>query len=384
MQNRWIVLVSGLIVQTILGGIYAWSSLTPWLADQYGISNGESGFIFGLSIAVFTLVMVGSGRLMAHKGPRIPALIGASLYLLGYLAASFFHGSYMILLLSIALVAGAGIGFCYVVPLAVGMQWFPNHKGLITGLSVGGFGGGAMILSNLIEAAKHSGLSIDRYFLIYSLIAGLILLFCALMLVSPKKKATQASVKLSDSAQTHLTRTMVKSIIGMFSGTFAGLLLIGNLVPYTLVRGIAEQYTTVAVMLFSLGNLTGRIVWGHLFDRMGESLLSWALLLGSLFFIALLFVPEGILYFAIISVLGFLFGSQFVLYAGMLSKKFGVTQFSRYYPLVFLSYGFAGIVAPGFGGWVADFSGSYNSALMVCIILLLGAGLYFSFAKTSE
>jgi OFA family oxalate/formate antiporter-like MFS transporter len=70
-----------------------------------------------------------------------------------------------------------------------------------------------------------------------------------------------------------------------------------------------------------------------------------------------------------------LFGSQFVLYAGYLSKTYGVTEFSKRYPLVFLSYGLAGIIAPGIGGWIADITGSYNTAIMLCFVLLSVSGL---------
>ncbi|WP_321302017.1 MFS transporter [uncultured Sphaerochaeta sp.] len=374
MHNRWIVLIAGLIMQTILGGIYAWSTLTPWLAESYGISNGESGFVFGLSITVFTLVMVYSGHLLARKGPRIPALIGALLYMAGYSLASRSHGSFPLLLLAVGVVAGSGIGFAYVVPLSVGMQWFPRQKGLITGLSVGGFGGGAIILSSIIEAGKLSGLSLDRFFLFYSLVSGSLLFLAALLLSSPPATTGKKSGEMQVH-QVHSEKPMVLSILGMFSGTFAGLLLVGNLAPYALSKGLAEEMTVLSVVLFSLGNLSGRIIWGHIFDRTGYRVIPWSLLLASLFYVLVRVASGGFMFLASVLVLGFLFGSQFVLYAGYLSKTYGVTSFSKRYPLVFLSYGLAGIIAPGIGGWIADTTGSYNTAIMVCLVLLSVSGL---------
>ncbi len=121
MKNRWLVLIAGVLIQSILGGVYAWSSLTPWF-NQYGISKAQSGFIFGVTIAVFTVAMIGAGQLVNKKGPRVTALIGALLYGCGYLLAAYSGGEYLILLLAIGGFAGAGIGFGYVCPLSVGHE----------------------------------------------------------------------------------------------------------------------------------------------------------------------------------------------------------------------------------------------------------------------
>ncbi len=139
-------------MQMILGGIYAWSTLTGYLHDEFGITNGESAFIFGSTIFLFTMVMVYSGRVLSQRGPRFTAVIGLLLFAGGYRAASFSQGLFPLLFVSISLLSGAGIGFGYVVPLSVALAWFPANPGLVTGLAVGGFGGGAILLSAIIEA----------------------------------------------------------------------------------------------------------------------------------------------------------------------------------------------------------------------------------------
>jgi OFA family oxalate/formate antiporter-like MFS transporter len=277
------------------------------------------------------------------------------------------------LLLAVGVIAGSGIGFAYVVPLSVGMQWFPRQKGLITGLSVGGFGGGAIILSSCIEAGKLSGISLDRFFLFYSLISGSLLFFASLLLSSPPASTGKELGEMQ--VHQNVKKPMLLSILGMFSGTFAGLLLVGNLAPYALSKGLVEEMTVLSVVLFSVGNLSGRIIWGHIFDKTGYRVIPWSLLLASLFYMLLRFASGGFVFLASVLVLGFLFGSQFVLYAGYLSRAYGVEAFSKRYPLVFLSYGLAGIIAPGVGGWIADSTGSYNPAITLCLVLLFISGL---------
>ena len=111
MKNRWIVLIAGILIQIILGGLYAWSIFTPSLTAAFGITKAQSRNIFGISIAVFTLAMILGGRVLASKGPRLTALIGAILFMAGYLLASKSGGQLSLLILGISVLSGAGIGF---------------------------------------------------------------------------------------------------------------------------------------------------------------------------------------------------------------------------------------------------------------------------------
>ncbi len=84
-MNRWVVLVAGVVLQTILGGVYAWSAFTPSLISDYGLTNGQCGLIFGVTIAVFTLTMVAAGMFagtfagLLTVGNLKPVLLGVGL-----------------------------------------------------------------------------------------------------------------------------------------------------------------------------------------------------------------------------------------------------------------------------------------------------------------
>lgn len=112
---------------------------------EYGFSKVESQWIFSVGLAFFAIVMVLAGRMMPRTGPRALATLGGVTLGIGYLLAGLFGGqSFLLHLLFIGVVGGSGIGLAYVVPIAVSMRWFPDKKGLITGLAVAGFGFGAM------------------------------------------------------------------------------------------------------------------------------------------------------------------------------------------------------------------------------------------------
>ena len=148
-MKRWVVLMAGVVLQTILGGVYAWSAFVPALTGEHGLSNGQCGMIFGVTIAVFSVVMIPGGRLLQTLGPRITAGIGALLFAAGYVVASFSGGDFWVLVLGIGCLTGAGIGAGYVCPLTVAMKWFPSNQGLVTGVAVAGCRGGATPPSSL-------------------------------------------------------------------------------------------------------------------------------------------------------------------------------------------------------------------------------------------
>lgn len=361
-------------MQTVLGGIYAWSTFVPYLMKDHGLSSGQCGFIFGLSILVFTLTMTFSGWVLTRKGPRITVGIAAALFTAGYILASVSGGAFAWLLLGLGVLAGAGIGFGYVCPLSVGMKWFPNKKGLVTGVAVAGFGGGAILLSSIAELLLTRGVDVLAFFRWFGLCAGLLLCGAASLLRNPPEPETRAAREGTMSAV--FSRPFALVFMGMFAGTFAGLLIIGNLSPLAMKAGLTEGQATVSVSVFAVGNALGRIAWGQIFDRLGYrsiplSLISFAMTAGLL----LMPLPMWLLFLSV-ALLGFGFGANFVVYATAVSRHFGAAAFPRLYPMCFLAYGVAGISGPGIGGSLADGTGSYAPSLVVCLALVMAAGLF--------
>ncbi len=377
MKNRWIVLAAACVLQTILGGIYAWSIFVPYLMRDYKLSSGECGFIFGFSILSFTVTMLFSGRVIALRGTRFCAAIATLLFTAGYLLASFSNGSFALLWLGIGVVAGVGIGFGYVCPLTVGMKWFPDNKGLVTGVAVAGFGGGAVLLTTIAEAALSRSVNVLVFFRWFALCSGLILLIAAALLSEPD--VNDEEIRAFNLRTAILSPGFALILPGMFAGTFAGLLIIGNLTPLTLRAGLSESAATVAVSIFAIGNALGRVVWGWLSDQIAYRSIYLSLVIFAAVTTLLLFTLPMWLHISVAGMLGFSFGSNFVIYASYISRYFGVTAFTQLYPLCFQSYGVAGLIAPGVGGWLADLTNSYSSALTLCIALLLCAALFIFF-----
>ena len=375
---KWAVLAAGCLMQMVLGGIYAWSEFVPLLKSGYGLTTSQCGLIFGATIAVFTSVMIPAGRFMQRRGARLTATIGALLFAAGYVMASLSRGDFLLLLISLSLVTGAGIGFGYICPLTVAMQWFPDKKGLVTGVSVAGFGAGAILLSVVAEYLLVTrGMDVMHVFRFIGLGCGLVALGSALFLREPpsgSRSGTQrTSVRRMQVPTGALTsRNFLLLCLGMFCGTFAGLLVVGNLKPMALSLGLGSSTATVAISVFALGNAMGRIGWGQVHDRFGSRLtifLSQAFL--GLSMLLFLLPPAPVFVLTAVLLTGIGFGGCFVVYASSVVDMFGIQFFPRLYPICFLWYGLAALIGPPLGGVMADATGSYGLPVIMSALLVL-------------
>jgi OFA family oxalate/formate antiporter-like MFS transporter len=143
--NRWGIAVAGFLMQMALGAVYAWSVFRTPLAKQFHWSIEDVTFTFTISIFVLGVAAFFGGLWLNKKGPRVVALTGGFLYGLGVFLASFSADKLWWLYLSYGVTGGIGVGFSYIVPIAVLVKWFPDRRGLITGIAVGGFGAGALV-----------------------------------------------------------------------------------------------------------------------------------------------------------------------------------------------------------------------------------------------
>ena len=143
--NRWSIAVAGVIIQIALGAVYAWSVFRIPLTKAFGWTISQVTMAF--TIAIFTLGFASfvGGLWMRHSGPRNVAIAAGIFYGAGIFLASFSAGHLYWLYFSYGLLAGIGLGLGYIVPVATLVKWFPDRRGMITGIAVAGFGAGALI-----------------------------------------------------------------------------------------------------------------------------------------------------------------------------------------------------------------------------------------------
>jgi len=386
--GRWRVVLGAVLIQLCLGAIYAWSVFTPPLKDA-GWSNVQTQIVFATGLAAFAVVMVLAGRRLNTWGPRRLALAGGLTLGAGYVLASLAGGtSFWLILVGVGVIGGVGIGLAYVVPIAVGMRWFPDHKGMITGVAVAGFGFGALGWVKVADSwgSLIDNIGLDGTFLAYGLaFAGITSLGSLFMGMPPKgwlPAGFTAPAVAGEGGQDFTPREMLRTPqFHLVSLTFAvsagaGLMAIGlmKLYPIEALTGNGLGNTeasliagTAMAVFFSLANGAGRLVWGVLSDKLGRkrSVVTMAATQGVFLF---LFIPmagsEYLLYLAA-TLIGFNFGGNFALFPALTADEFGNQVVGQNYPWVFLSYGAGGIVFPILGGWLGDL-GNFPLAFSIC------------------
>ncbi len=401
-MNRWLVVVGGILIQLCLGAIYAWSVFTPALRES-GWTKAQTQFVFSAGLVSFAVVMVIAGYfLMPRLGPRKLALSGAIVLGIGYLLGGMFgQTSVPMLVILIGIVGGGGIGLGYVVPIAVGMRWFPDKKGLITGLAVMGFGFGAMLWVKLAGSWGHliANQGLSTTFMIYGVVFFIIVAIGSIWMVyppegwklsgwiAPPPKAGQVAEGINYEAGQMLKKPQFYMIFLTFVfSAGAGLMTIGlmKLFPKEALQtaGMTEDAAsavagTAMAVFFSLANGIGRVIWGTLSDKLGRKTSVIVMCATQGIFVIAFTKMAGtpaLLYLGAV-LIGFNFGGNFALFPTITADTFGAKNIAQLYPLVFLAYGVGGIGGPILGGRLGDL-GNFPMAFTICgILCIVAAGI---------
>jgi OFA family oxalate/formate antiporter-like MFS transporter len=409
--SRVVILVGALMLQLCLGAVYAWSVFAAELKKDvalggFGWSVTDTQIVFSAALATFALVMVVAGRWQDKLGPRKVALVGAVVLGLGYILSSFMPGNFFWVVLTLGIIAGAGIGIGYVCPIAAIGKWFPDKLGLATGIAVAGFGAGAFFISVLSgKGIDMPGLKIDLIQLLDNygldgtlLIWGVVFLAFggvgALLLKNPPvgwkpagweppAKSRSAQVREDWKRSDMLKTPQFWMLLAMFVfAASAGLMTIGILKLYGIDSGLTAAAAGTAVGILAIFNGAGRIFWGWASDKIGRTVA-----MGIMFFL-----QAGMMFALIVMGLGsteagltlaaawigLMFGGNFALFPAATREFFGIQNYGGNYALVFLGYGIAGIIGPIVAGQAKDILGSYDVAFIVCgVLCVMAAALAF-------
>ena len=356
-----LVIASSILIMLCSGAVYAWSIFVTPLQEEFGFSTTQTQLVYGLIIGVFTIAMLFVNKILRRFGPRISALMGAVLFLAGYMVASASNGNIWMLIAGMSVLSGVGMAFGYVTVLNTLVKWFPANKGLATGLAVSGFGGGAILLSQIARPMLASGWEVLDIFRVTGIIYGILFIAGSLVLTVPKNYHPEPGESRVEAKKLLRDRRFWVIFYVFFAGTFAGLLFNGNLKPIAAHTESAVGSSTGDQPL--LRECRRRILWGQVHDMIGGRNICfhsqwWR-------FTVLLIVTRNDAGFVILTLLlGLSFGANFVTYAADVTDHWGIARLDIIYPAVSIAYGIAGIAGPIAGGLICDISGSYHTAII--------------------
>ena len=360
-------------MQMCLGATYSWSIYVSTLKDLTGLDQGFTQLPFSVFYFAFPITMIFSGTLLLPRfGPRCCAVAGGMTFASGWLLASLGKIHFVFTVLGIGLLGGVGAGVAYIIPITVCIQWFPRHKGLVTGMAVAGFGGGAALVSLLggllVEGRGMTPFDVFAVlglcFLVLTSLAG-----CA-MQDAPNGRR-EHDLRLKFSAIVH-RRGFQILYFAMFTGLAGGFAVNANLKE--LYSGPSLKAGIAAVSLFAAANGLGRIVWGAIADRVRSSVAIQANLVfqAVVFLIAFVLLSSTSGFLVLAFLVGFNYGGVLVVYAFAVAQIWGDGHVAQVYGLLF-SANILAAVSPVAAGLCYERFGSFHAAVCALAALMLAA-----------
>jgi len=381
--NRWIIAVAGVLMQIALGAVYAWSVFRIPLTRTYGWSIPQVTFAFELTIVILGFASFAGGLLMKKAGPRPIAILAAVLYGAGTSLAGLSHSIGM-LYLTYGVIGGAGLGLGYIVPVATLIRWFPDKRGMITGLAVAGFGAGALLTAPIAEALLGS-VGVAGTFEILGCAYLAIVLAGGAFMKNPPDGYTPPGFQSAASSQTHSAAQnfTLKEALGswqwyalwmtLFLNTTAGIAIISQASPMAQeISHVTAATAAGLVGLISIANGAGRLLWAWFSDLVGRrTVFLMMFLLQSALFLGLAHAQQ----FSLLSLLAFLillcYGGGFGTMPAFAADYFGAQQVGSIYGLMLTAWGAGALFGPTLIARVREATGHYQGAMQIIAIVML-------------
>jgi OFA family oxalate/formate antiporter-like MFS transporter len=395
MANRWAQLAGAVVAMIMIANLqYAWTLFVRPIQGATGWELSQIQWGFTLFILFETWIMPIEGWLIDRMGPRIflsvaGVLCGVGWTMLGYVE----HLWQLYLYYSIA---GVGAAFVYSCAIACALKWFPDRRGVASGIVAAGFGSGSALFIPLIAyLIEHSGYR--TAFLYTGILQGLLILAAAQILRNPPPEFAQsaAAAKAKASplrgrhAEQYTTLEMLRTphfyilYVMMVMMATGGLLVTAQAGPIARHWGITSTALVAALSLDRISNGGSRIFWGWLSDRIGrETTMFISFTLQALCLLSVLWLGRTSgFWFAVTLILTyFTWGQIFSLFPSVIGDYFGSANAASNYGFLYSAKGVASIIGGGlaahlfesFGDWSGAF---YGSAAMALLSGLMALGL---------
>lgn len=353
-------ILAAIAIQLCLGVAYIWSVFQTGIANSiFGGDNARASLTFSLLLSTLTIGSVIGGKLAAKFSIRSVVIAGGIILSAGFFLASFVTENVPWLLwLGYGVMGGVGMGFTYSTTIACAQKWFPEKKGLVTGLIVSALGFGGVVFTPIVESLvkKFGGTQVGepKTFLVLSVIFLVVCTVGGLFLRTPAENtagnvgAATAQDKGSLSPGQVLKDPRFYLItISLLLACMGGLMMIGFASPIAVAKGFSKEAAATGVLIISMFNSFGRLSWGIISDKLGRINTILVLLAGSGLLSLLVNSAGGYWIFVLIAMIGFFYGGFLSTFPSMTADVFGPKHMATNYGMVLLGFG-VGAVASSF------------------------------------
>ena len=386
-SNRWLIAAAGFTVELGLGTVYSWSVYRRPLSEHFDWSIPQVTLAFSILVLTAGCVSVVGGVWARRVGPRRVAVCAGILYGAGVMLTALSAGHLLLLYLTYGVIAGAGLGLGYIVPIATLINWFPDHRGLIAGVAVSGVAAGSAIASPL-AAKLITSIGLLETFALLGAVYLLLVVGGALVLREPPSGYRPAGYLARDEGEGTATsafdlraalRTRQWYLLWLvfFLNVIAGVGFISEGAP--MAQELVGVSALVAAGLFGtvfIGDAIGRFTWPWLSDVIGtRTVLAAIFLLQALLFAGLSVTDSPALFSLLGTLILFSYGGSSGTMAATTAGLFGARHAGSIYGLMLTAWGFGGVVGPLFVSAVRESTGSYTGALRVIAAVMLASAV---------
>lgn len=389
-NKRWIPVFAGIAIQLCLGTAYIWGVFQPEVVKTLAWDNKGAALTYALLLGVLTLGSTIGGLIQDKFSPR-PVIIGGGLILgLGFFLASFATSQApWVMWITYGVIGGFGMGTIYTTAIAVCQKWFPDKRGLITGIIVAALGFGGLVFTPVAKTLIAST-GVMATFKWFAVIFVIVTVLGALFIKNPPAGFrpagwTPPEKKVSDPHVQNFTPWQVLNspqfymiTITLMFASAAGLMVI----PFAKILGksggLSDAAATSGVMVIAAFNSFGRLFWGWVSDKLGRknTLLLLLLIAG----VTILFVASAKMYLilVLIAIVGFSYGGFLGVFPALTADFFGIKNMGVNYGMVLLGFGVGAVASSYVAGYFKDLTGGFVIPFIVAAVAaFVGAVLVF-------
>ena len=390
-KNRWLIALSAVGIHISIGSVYAWSNFTNPLMNQFGWSASQVQLTFSIAILFLGLSAAFFGSFVEKYGPRKAGLVAAIFFGTGIIGSGFAVGASSLPMLYVfyGALGGIGLGIGYIAPVSTLVKWFPDRRGLATGLAIMGFGFAAAISSPIMEMLITSvGIEKTFYFLGASYLV--IMALSSLYLEKPEEgwmpagfeeklnsgkmenKVDLAQLTANEAVK---TKRFYYLWLMLFINVTCGIAILSAAKPLAIDSiGMTTVQAAALVGVLGIFNGLGRLGWAGISDYIGRPNTYTAFFVIQIALFALLpFTSNALLFQVMLAVVYTCYGGGFASIPAYIADIFGTKQLGAIHGYILTAWAAAGLAGPMFAAYMKDQTGSYEGSLLFFAALFVVA-----------
>lgn len=380
LKNRWLIAASAVGIHISIGSVYAYSVMTNPVKDIFGTDESNIKWAFKIAILLLGLSAAFLGKWVEKVGPRVSGLTAGACYGVGILGSGLAVQlqSLPLFLVCYGFIGGIGLGLGYITPVSTLVKWFPDRRGLATGMAIMGFGFAALIFGPLM-AKLFETVGVANTFYILGLVYMLLIFSSSLYIERPpegyapegyqvsENKKIKKDISNIDANSAIKTTRFYYMWIMMFINISCGIALISAASPMVQDQlGYTPMQAAGIVGLIGVFNGLGRLLWSGASDYLGRA--NTYILFFAFQIVAFFFLPKmttELTFFIVLFTVITMYGGGFATLPAFLGDLFGTKQLGAIHGMVLSCWGIAGVFGPSVFDIVKKQTGSLNTTLEI-------------------